>query len=317
MNWPLLRRRYDRFVEFERIVFHRIDEAAVRTFSASIAYHAILALVSFWSVVLFLVQVGLGDDALGGRTGDRIPKDLQAAASAQAQRIEELSSSGVVLLSVVGILAGLYGLASGFAALFDALNRIHGTHRYASMMVRYARALVVAVCFTTAFTFALAIVAASTAAGTEFFESLGLPVVGILASGFFLLVVVLLFVPILFAMLLRYGSRARPPFLQCFAAGTVSGWGTLLFSLGFLGFINVAEPYRLYGAMGTALVILVFAYWACYLVLSSVIFAEEFAAYSRIGAGRAHQAWIDRDRTLTWRERIHKARERHRHGAPQ
>ena len=314
MNVPLWRTRIGRLRAFAKVVFLRIDDAAVRTYSASIAYHAILAFVSFSSVVLFLVQVGLGDEELGRRSGQRLPQDLRDAASAQAERIEDLSSTGVVVLTVLGVLIGLFGLASGFAALFDALNRIHGTHRYASMVARYGRALVVAVCFVTAFTFALGVVAASTAAGAEYFEALGLPVIGILASGLALLLVVLVLVPLTFMLLLRYGSRARPPLVQCAAAGTVSGWGTLLFSVAFLAFVALAEPYRMYGAMSTALVILVFAYWATYLLLASVIFAEEFATYGRIGIGRAHQAYVNRDRSLTWRDRIAKQRQRRKAG---
>lgn len=297
---------------FSRILFQRIDDAAVRTYAASIAYHAILALVSFSSVVLFLVQVGIGDLALGTSSGQRIPKDLRDAATAQAERIEDLNSTGVALLTLLGVIIGLFGLASGFAALFDALNRIHGTHRYASMMVRYGRALVVAVCFVSAFTFALLVVAASTAAGTEFFEALGIPFVGVLASGLLLFVVVLALVPVTFMLLLRYGSRARPPMAQCAAAGTVSGWGTLLFSVVFLAFVALAEPYRMYGAMGSALVILVFAYWSSYLMLASVIFAEEFATYGRIWLGRAHQAYVNRDRSRSWRERFRRLRQRRR-----
>jgi uncharacterized BrkB/YihY/UPF0761 family membrane protein len=310
MNVPVWRRRLDRFLELERVAFRRIDEAAVRTFAASIAYHAILALVSFSSVVLFLVQVGLGSDVIGERSGHHLPTDLRDAAHAQAERIADLSSSGIALMSIIGIGFGLYGLASGFAALFDALNRIHGTHRYASMVVRYGRAGIIAICFTATFAFAVAVVAASTAAGTEFFDSLGLPLVGILASGVALVLVVLVLVPVTFMLLLRYGSRARPPWAQCAAAGVVSGWGTLLFSLGFLAWVAFSEPYRLYGAMSTALVILVFAYWAAYLMLATVIFAEEFAHYARTWLLQARQAYVNRDRSLTWLERYRRARAR-------
>jgi uncharacterized BrkB/YihY/UPF0761 family membrane protein len=74
----------------------------------------------------------------------------------------------------------------------------------------------------------------------------------------------------------------------------VSGWGTLLFGLLFLGFVVVAEPYRLYGAMGTALVILVFAYWASYLLLACVIFADVFADVLGVGLRRMWAAWRER-----------------------
>jgi uncharacterized BrkB/YihY/UPF0761 family membrane protein len=178
------------------------------------------------------------------------------------------------------------------------------------MTIRYGRALIVASCFTVAFTVALLVVAASTAAGTQFFDGLGLPLLGKLANSLLLLLTVLVFVPLTFTVLLRYGSRARPAWRECAAAGTVSGWGVLLFTVGFLAFVFVAEPYRLYGAMGTALMILVFAYWSCYLLLSSVIFAEEFATYGMLGLVQAWESWKHREPGRSWRERARLARER-------
>ena len=41
-----------------------------------------------------------------------------------------------------------------------------------------------------------------------------------------------LLLPAIFTLLMRYGSRARPPWWECLAAGVVSGLGTLLMLLG-------------------------------------------------------------------------------------
>jgi uncharacterized BrkB/YihY/UPF0761 family membrane protein len=269
--------RWERLKELWRIahlVFLRQDAAAVRTHSASVAYRSIIAAISFTAVTYFLADRS-GLSWVGSQVD--VPPDLEAVAELQAERISELNDGTVAFVGLIGLTIGAWGLASGFAALYDALNRIHGTHQYRTWVRRYARALLVAAIFSVLMFIAFVLLSASTSLGRGLFEAIGLERVGALVALALTLASMVVFAPIAFTLLLRYGSEARPTWTECATAGAITGIGWVLMTLALLGFGQLVGIYRGYGASALSLTVMLYAYWTCYLLFTSVLFARAVA----------------------------------------
>ncbi len=291
MRWRVLARELWRI---SHVVFERTDEAAVRTYAASIAYRAIVAAVSLASVVLLMGEAsGFELRELG-----ILPPDLQAAAEAQAARVEQLSGSTVAIVGLVGVGFTAWGLASGFAALYDALNRIHGTHRYRTFVMRYGRALLVALAFSLLMFVAFSVLVAGSSIGREVFEVIGLERVGRLVAALLVLAAMLVLAPVAFTLLLRYGSIARPAWTECATAGTVTGIGWVVMTLCLLAIVEFVGAYRAYGALAIALTLMLYVYWTSYLLFTSVLFARSLAdEFRRRGGARLRSRASEAGRT--------------------
>jgi uncharacterized BrkB/YihY/UPF0761 family membrane protein len=255
-------------------VFVRTDEAAVRTYAASVAYRAIIAAVSFITLTYFFADVA---GLQGIAEAVDLPKEFQDAAALQAERIGQLSDSTVALVGIIGLCIGSWGLASGFAALYDALNRIHGTHHYRTWMRRYGRALLVATVFSVLMFIAFVLLAAGTSLGRGIFEAIGLELVGTLVAIVLALASMLVFAPIAFTLLLRYGSEARPAWSECATAGVITGIGWVVMTLLLLALAELFGVYRIYGASAIGLTVMLYVYWTSYLLFTSVLFARAVA----------------------------------------
>lgn len=261
--------------QLSRIVFERTDEAAVRTYAASIAYHAVVATTSLLTVLLFLAN-SLGMQQLRERV-EELPPDLRRLAEEQAQRIDGLNDSTITVLSLLGLVIASWGLASGFAALYDALNRIYGTHRYRTYPQRLGRALLVAIFFSLAMLVAFSAAAAGSAVGRGTFDVIGLELVGTLVAILLRLTAMLVLAPIVFLLLLRYGSSARPPWSECITAGVVTGAGWILLTIGLLAVAELVAAFRGYGAITIMLLAMLYVYWTSFLLFTSSLFATAIA----------------------------------------
>jgi uncharacterized BrkB/YihY/UPF0761 family membrane protein len=259
-----------------RQIFRATDAAGVRVYAASIAYHAIVVIVSFLTVGLFLWDRLGGDDVPA--MFERLPGNVTDIAQTQALRLEDAQQQAVLITGLVAIGFGIYGLASGFAAVYDALNRIHGTYRYVPWMRKYLRAGAVALAFTSTMVLAALITAAASSIQHEVLSTIGL---GFVSPLFDLLIATcasVIMVLAAFTFVLRWGSRARPPWSEVMLGAAVATIIWLLFVLGFVAVIELAGPYAEYGALASALVMLLFAYWSAYLLLCCALFAAPVIA---------------------------------------
>jgi uncharacterized BrkB/YihY/UPF0761 family membrane protein len=262
-----------------RAVLLRIDSASVRIYAADIAYHAVVAVVSL-ATLLLVIGDRLGIDFIDNQL-QRLPDDLESAAAFQSQRVDRLSDSNVALLGIAGLVIAGWGLASGFAAVYDALNGIYGTHRYRSFFARYARALLLAIACTFGLTLALIPLALDASIEGQVFSAIGLDVVGDVFA--FIIELLLLSVggAVAFALVIRYGSAARPSWTECVTAAsvTVAGWVPL--TLGMWIAVEYLGAYRGYGALAIFVASMLYAYYTCYVLLTSALFAAPMTVLIR------------------------------------
>lgn len=264
---------------------HRVDQVGVRLYAAAIAYRTIFSLLAFLSTILLVLSLS-GIDASELRVqSDRVEvrSELEGIAYDRAARSLELGQSSVVVAGLVGLVLGLYGMAGGFAALCDVLDRIHGSHRYRRLTFRYLRGGFVALVFTTLAFVAIAAFALTTSFGEFVLDAIGLSVLE--GAMYFMVGTIIPLVAILvaFAFVLRYGSHARPPMSQVLVGAAVAGVGWMLLLFGFLAFVSLMQPFHTYGAMASSVSLLLFGYLQSYLLVLVAMFGAELVWIATFG----------------------------------
>jgi uncharacterized BrkB/YihY/UPF0761 family membrane protein len=260
----------------------RMDEASVRLYAAAIAYRTLFSLIAFLStfaLMAYLLGIEPGEvrGAQPAEDGTWLPSDVEEIALEHAAASLDRGFRTAWIAGLIGFLLGLYTLASGFAALCDVLDRIHGVHEYRRMSRRYLRGAGVALLFLLFAIVAAGALLLTTGFGDFVFGQLGFEVLSSLWTLLFRFVIPMCAVVITFGFVLRYGSHARPPWREVLPGAAVgSGLWLLMFS-GFLGYIVIFDGFDAYGALATSVGLLLFGYLQAYLIIGVAMFRSEIA----------------------------------------
>ncbi|MCB0879189.1 MAG: YihY/virulence factor BrkB family protein [Thermoleophilia bacterium] len=264
-----------------RIVWQTTDAVGMRIFAASIAYRAVFTVLSFMSTALLVVWL-LGLDVAGtdgvGRMLAELPDDVEAVVIERAQRTIDAHRLNVQVAGFVGLALSIYGMAGGFAAIFDALNRIFGTYRYTRLTVRYARAMVVATASVALAGTGFVIYALGSTTGKLVLDVLNLEALAPLAEDAVRMTISFLLVSAAFALILRWGSYARPPWTDVAATALLSGASWLAMTIALFAFSAMLNPLETYGTLAFAIGLLLYGYATSYLLLLAALFSPTFGS---------------------------------------
>ena len=263
-------------VRVARITWQTTDSVGMRIFAASIAYRAVFTVVSFLSSALLIVWLlGLDVTDTDGVASllNELPDDVEQVVVARAERTVESGALGVKVAGFVGLALSIFGMAGGFAAVFDALNRIFGTYRYTRLTVRYARATLLASATVLLAGSAFVVAVLGSATGSALLDLLGLEALAPLADNVVRSSISFALVAAAFALVLRWGSFARPPWVDVLSAAAVAGASWVAMTIALLAFSNVLQPLEAYGALAFAVGLLLYGYATSYLLLLVALFS--------------------------------------------
>lgn len=271
-----------------RRIWRHLDSLGMRIYASSIAYRAVFSSVAFLStIVLAARMVGVDTEKLqsSGMLGSLSP-DLEAAVMARAEHALDGPLDNVVAAGIAGFLLGLYGMAGGFAAVCDALNRIFGTYRYTRLTKRYLRGGLLAVTYVFLFGGAATFGVIASTSGQRLLDALGLELLGSVAAASIAIAMAVMLVLVAFALLLRYGSFARPPWLHVVAGAIVGGGLFVLMTGGMFAYVELIRPFAEYGALAAAVGILLYGYFSAYLLLLVAVFSPTLGSGLEFLLGR-------------------------------
>lgn len=297
-RWPLVADG----IEWTRDASHRLDQVGVRLYAAAIAYRTIFSLIAFLSTFV-LAGTLIGINAADLRESAPAAPQLVAAddtsdtpaaeladlgdiARDRAARTYELGSTPAWVAGLLGLALGLYGMAGGFAAICDVLDRIHGTHRYRRLTLRYVRGAGVAFVFVVLVLVAVVTLALSTTLGEFVLSLVGLDELEGLVAVLLGIVVPSAAILLAFGFVLRYGSHARPPGREVVIGAVVAGGAWLLLFQGFLVAAVLFKPFQAYGTFATSIALLLFGYLQAYLLIVVALFGPELVWLATFGRTR-------------------------------
>ena len=253
----------------------RMDTAGVRLYAAAIAYRTIFSVVAFTATISLLAFV-IGLDVDDVQVGDtEAVGNIENIARERLAAALDFGAGSVIAAGLIGFAVGIYGMAGGFAAIQDVLDRIHGTQEYRRLTVRYLRGAGVAVVFVALISIALALLALTRSVGDFVFGALSLErVAG--ATGVLLgIIIPAIAIFLAFLFVNRYGSHARPRWTQAIVSALVAGTAWILLFVGFVTFTQLTTPFDTYGALASAVGLLLFGYFQAYVLILTNLFAVE------------------------------------------
>jgi uncharacterized BrkB/YihY/UPF0761 family membrane protein len=276
----------------------RMDEVGVRLYAAAIAYRTIFSLVAFSSTLVLLalvLDVDVGSSGVSTAL-EPLPEDVATITVDRVERTLELGDDTVVVAGVVGIALGIAGLSSGFAAICDVLDRVHGVQRYTGFTSRYVRGAAVAAVFAALAVVAGALLVAGTRLGEAVLDALGLPAPGGVVTGTLLVAAASLTVALALGFVLRWGSHARPPWPEVSVGAVLGGAASVLLFFGFALAIALFQPFAAYGALASAVTLLVYGYAQAYVLIVTALFAPVAASCTRSLAAFVGRRWWHTER---------------------
>jgi uncharacterized BrkB/YihY/UPF0761 family membrane protein len=275
---------------FVRTAMRDADRAGLRIYATSLAYRALFTVISLLSVLVLASWVL--KDYVDGSTVDRLlntlPSDVQQAVNERAHRTLDGPVSNVVLAALLGIVLSLWGMAGGFAAVFDALNRIYGTYKYTRYTVRYLRATFIAMVFMAFAGSAFLVAALSTEVGEVVLETLHLNFLVGLTGATFRIVSAFILAIGAFGIVYRWGSFARPRWTDVIASALLAGSAWTLMSVGLFFVLDYTSPFDTYGALASAVTVLLYGYWTSYLLFIAALFSPALGSVIDYLLGRGH-----------------------------
>lgn len=265
------------------------DAAGIRVYAGCIAYRSIFSLIAFASTLMLIFQTidvpFRGDSSL--RALDRVPHDVRDVLIGRLDQAQQIAGSHAAIAGFIGLMLGVFGMAGGFAALTEVLDRIHGVHEYRRQWQRYLRGGAIALVSVSLTTVALIALAAGTSLGEDIFQALGLDWAGRVTMTLVRIALAIISITGAFVFLMRWGSHARPPWQDVVASAIVATTGWLLLVMGFFGTVALLQPFSVYGALASAISLLMFCYLQAYIMLTSAMFAPSLSslAASLMGHG--------------------------------
>jgi uncharacterized BrkB/YihY/UPF0761 family membrane protein len=278
LSWTALCRR----------VWRHLDGLGMRIYASSIAYRAIFSTVAFLSTIVLIARL-LDVQLSKARSSvlfDALSPEMRDTVIRRAEHTINGPFGDVLTAGIVGFLIGLYGMAGGFAAICDALNRIFDSYRYTKVTRRYLRGALVAFMFIILFGSAALLGAITSSGGQALLDALGLQVLAGVAAATISAAVAIVLVLIGFALLLRYGSFARPPWLHVLASAVVGGGLLILMTIGMGAYVQLIGPFAEYGALAGAVGILLYGYLSAYLLLLVAVFSPTLGSGLEFLLGR-------------------------------
>lgn len=285
------RRRADRLLSvrvWSTRASHAMDTAGIRVYAACIAYRTVYSVIAFGSTLVLLAgMLNIRISSRSTRTAlASIPDDLRTIMVRRLEEATNLAGSHALIAGLIGLAFGVYGMAGGFAALADVLDRIHGTHTYHRLTIRYLRGALVAVVAVTFTTVGGVALAAGTSLGMDIFAALGLEWTGRITITVLRMAVVCASIVAAFAFLLRWGSHARPPWAEVITGAIVGAAGWIALTTGFFAVVTLMQPFSAYGAFASVIALLMFGNLQAYLLLMSALFGPLFASIPRALTGQ-------------------------------
>ncbi len=274
-----------------RITWQTTDAVGMRIFAASIAYRAVFTVVSFLStalLVVWLLGLDLADTEGVATLVGELPDDVEQVVIDRALRTTDSSLLGVRVAGFVGLVFSVFGMAGGFASIFDALNRIFGTYRYTRLTVRYGRAMVLAFAAVALAGAAFFVAALGSRTGMAALDLVGLDALAPLADGVVRLTLSFVLVAGAFVLVLRWGSYARPPWGDVLASAFVAGVAWVAMTVALLTFTGLVKPLEAYGALAFTVGLLLYGYATSYLLLLVALFSPMLGSLLPALLGRQH-----------------------------
>lgn len=268
-----------------RVFWQTNGRIGIRIFAASIAYRAVYTALAFLStavLLMWLLGIDVAQSQGVGKLLADLPSDVEQVVVQRAQRTVDSSQQlDVQVAGWIGLALSIYGMAGGFAAVFDALNRVFRTYRYTPFVRRYARATLLATITVAIAGSAFVIASLGTSSGQNLLDALNLSALAPFADDVIRLVVSYLLGSVAFMIVLRWGSYARPPWLDVVATALLTGAAWLVMTLALLAFAALVHPLQAYGALAFAIGLLTYGYATSYLFLLAALFSPTFGSVLR------------------------------------
>jgi membrane protein len=264
--------------------FERMDEHSVLSQSASLAYYSVFSIAPILIAVITVAGRFFGADAVRGEIVNQLQGLMGAEAAQAIQTLLQKAARpghGATLANVIGLATLLIGATAVFVELQEALNRIWDVKpRSGSLIGSLLRKRFVSFGLVLGIGFLLLVslvVSAGLAAATGFLRArLPLPPIAVEVCNttltFALLaILVALFYKILPDARIEWGDVA----LGAVVTAALFSLGKWLIGL-YIGRAAIISPY---GAAGSLVVILVWVYYASFILLFG---AELTRSYTRL-----------------------------------
>jgi uncharacterized BrkB/YihY/UPF0761 family membrane protein len=269
----------------------QMDELGVRLYAAAIAYRTIFSLIAFLStfgfiaLALGLTPGSIRDSSSPHRDIGGVSSDIEKVGWEKIATTLQMGNLSAAVAGTIGFLVGLYTLSAGFAALCEVLDRVHNVHTYRRMSRRYIRGAGMSLLFLLLASITGTLLLLTTGFGEFVFGELGLEIISKTWKFVFRVVIPACALVITFGFVLRYGSHARPPWGQVLPGAAVGSAAWLLLLAGFVSYAKFFNGFEGYGALASAIAVLLFGYLQAYIIIGVALFRSEIAMVIALAPG--------------------------------
>ncbi len=253
--------------------YRQADEDALNIHAASLAYHSLFATFLLLVFLISLLGVFHASDFVGTML-DRVSLAMPAPVSALIREQLPKSTEGdpartaFTIGAVISILGALWGVSTAFRTVMQATNVIYKVREGRPVWKIYAIAVLLSLAVTVLLLAAAALVVAGEAIGIRIAEVVGLGEVFRFVWSIAQWPIFVLCVLMAFALVYYYAPDVQQEF-RFITPGSVVGVGLwLVFTLLFLGFVNIFGVYnRVYGAIAGVAIHMLYMYYFSYFLL--------------------------------------------------
>lgn len=268
--------------------FHGFSEDKLPKLGGALAYFTIFSIGPMLLVIIFLVGIFLGRQAVAGSLHEQIQQLVGPGAAQQIQQIIKsaaISKGGTVAL-IIGLVTMLLGATSIFAEIQDSINTIWHLKAKPNLSWRQTvkdRLLSFGIVASIGFLLLVSL------AASAFIEGLGqklqelIPGVGVLLFYLISQALTLLIASFLFALIFKLLPASQLDWRQVWPGALVTA---ILFMLGRFAisfYISKSDFGNAYGAAGSLVIVLVWVYYSSLILYFGAEFTKAYC--NRFGNG--------------------------------
>lgn len=253
--------------------------------SAVIAYYTLFSLPSLLVIVITIAGYFFGQDAVQNRITTEIGSFIGQGTS---EAIETMISNatiqgGSVLTIIFGLAMLIFGATGAFFQLKRAMNRVWSVREKKDTFLRMVMDRLISFGMIVAIGFMLLVslvISATVSALSEYVKEFA-PNITAVAIDIFNFLLSYLFVGFLFASIFKLLPDIKVRWKITFIGASVT---TILFLIGeyLLGFyFGQSNPASVYGGASSVILILLWVYYSCLIMLFGAEFTVQFALYKK------------------------------------
>lgn len=268
--------------------FHGFSEDKLPKLGGALAYFTIFSIGPMLLVIIFLVGIFLGRQAVEGSLHEQIQQLVGPGAAQQIQQIIKSAaiSKGGMVAFIIGLVTMMLGATSIFAEIQDSINTIWGLKAKPNLNWRQTvkdRLLSFGIVASIGFLLLVSL------AASAFIEGLGqklqelIPGVGVLLFYLISQALTLLISSFLFALIFKLLPSAKLGWRQVWPGALVTAFLFMVGRFAISFYISKSDFGNAYGAAGSLVIVLVWVYYSSLILYFGAEFTKAYC--NRFGGG--------------------------------